>query len=110
MTEPAPAADTGARPRGCPLCGGPWIDGRIAVPIVGSLRFVYRLGTNEVATEVAAKMCKDCGHVSLRAREPDLIGRAQEAAAQGPAAQRWPLRAQRPAGEYRSRYGQGTAR
>ena len=27
----------------CPLCEGQWIDGRVAIPIVGSLRFVYRL-------------------------------------------------------------------
>ena len=49
----------------CPLCAGQWIDGRSPSPIVGSLRFVYRLGTNEVATEVAARICKDCGHVEL---------------------------------------------
>ena len=57
------------------------IDGRIAIPIVGSLRFVYRLGTNEVATEVVAQMCSDCGHVVLRGREPDLIRRAEAASA-----------------------------
>ena len=49
----------------CPSCGGQWIDGRIAVPIVGSLRFVYRLGTNEVTTEVAARMC-GCGRATRR--------------------------------------------
>jgi Zn-finger nucleic acid-binding protein len=65
----------------CPSCGGEWVDGRIAVPIVGSLRFVYRLGTNEVATEVAAQMCGDCGAVQLRARDPQAIVRAQRAAA-----------------------------
>jgi Zn-finger nucleic acid-binding protein len=75
----------------CPSCRGQWIDGRIAVPIVGSLRFVYRLGTNEVATEVAAQMCGNCGAVQLRARDPEAIVRAQRAAAQG-RAKPWPLR------------------
>jgi Zn-finger nucleic acid-binding protein len=67
----------------CPSCGGEWVDGRIAVPIVGSLRFVYRLGTNEVTTEVAAQMCMDCGTVHLRARDPEAIVRARQAAAHG---------------------------
>jgi Zn-finger nucleic acid-binding protein len=75
----------------CPTCGGQWIDGRIAVPIVGSLRFVYRLGTSEVSTEVAARMCGDCGAVQLRARDPEAIVRAQRAAAQG-RARPWPIR------------------
>jgi protein involved in polysaccharide export with SLBB domain len=66
----------------CP-CGGQWVDGRIAVPIVGALRFVYRLGTNEVATEVAAQMCGNCGAVQLRARDPEAIVRAHRAAAHG---------------------------
>ena len=35
MTDPAPAAH-GTSPAGCPVCGGPWTDGRIAVPIVGT--------------------------------------------------------------------------
>jgi hypothetical protein len=86
MTDPAPTAH-GAAP-GCPVCGGPWTDGRIAVPIVGALRFVYRLGTNEITTEVAASLCEDCGHVELRARNPELIGRARRAAAQGTTRQR----------------------
>lgn len=103
MTEPV-ATDTGVRSEGCPLCGGPWIDGRIAVPIVGSVRFVYRLGTNEVSTEVAARMCEACGHVGLRAREPGLISRAQQANTQSRTVQRWAFRTQRSAGDYRSRY------
>ena len=49
------------------------------MPIVGGLRFTYRLGTNEVTTEVAARMCGGCGQVDLRAREPDLIRRAEQA-------------------------------
>jgi hypothetical protein len=91
----------------CPLCAGEWIDGRVAIPIVGSLRFVYRLGTTEVATEVVARMCQNCGHVQLRARNPELIGRADQASTQSRPAQRWALRTQRPPGGYRSRYGQG---
>ena len=74
MTEPA----------ACPLCGGTWIDGRVAMPIVGGLRFSYRLGTNEVATEVAARMCGDCGYISLRALHPDRIRRAERAAPRRP--------------------------
>jgi hypothetical protein len=63
----------------CPECGGDLVAGRIAVPIVGSLRFVYRLGTNEVATEVAAQLCGDCGRVRLQAKDPELIVRAVRA-------------------------------
>jgi hypothetical protein len=76
----------------CPSCGGEWVEGRIAVPIVGSLRFVYRLGTNEVATEVAARMCGECGLVHLRARDPGSIVRAARAAALRRPARPWSLR------------------
>ena len=69
-----------SEPATCPLCGGTWVDGRVAMPIVGSLRFSYKLGTNEVATEVAARMCADCGTVHLRATDPERIVRAQAAA------------------------------
>ena len=93
----------------CPVCRGRWIDGRVAIPIVGSLRFVYRLGTNEVATEVAARMCKDCGYVELRGREPDLISRAERASTQARPAQRWALRTRRSAGGHRPRHGQEQA-
>jgi Zn-finger nucleic acid-binding protein len=75
----------------CPSCGGQWVDGRIAVPIVGSLRFSYRLGTTEVTTEVAARMCEGCGTVQLRASDPEAIVRAKRAGAQG-RAKPWPLR------------------
>lgn len=78
----------------CPSCGGQWIDGRIAVPIVGSLRFVYRLGTNEVTTEVAARICGECGAVELRARDPEAIVRAQRAAAHAPV-KPWSLRSKK---------------
>jgi hypothetical protein len=109
MTAAMPAETSAPRER-CPLCQGRWIDGRVAIPIVGSLRFVYRLGTNEVATEVVARMCKDCGHVELRGREPDLISRAEQAASQARPPQRWALRShQRRPGGYRSRYGQEQA-
>ena len=73
----------------CPVCAGSWVDGRISVPIVGALRFVYRLGTNEVTTEVVARMCEDCGHVDLHARDPELIVRARRAATQGRTRLRW---------------------
>ncbi|GAA5128251.1 hypothetical protein [Pseudonocardia adelaidensis] len=79
---------------GCPSCGGQWVDGRIAVPIVGSLRFTYRLGTTEVSTEVAARMCEDCGTVQLRARDPEAIVRAKRAAARG-RVKPWPIRSPR---------------
>ena len=82
MTEPLPADP------GCPRCGGSWVDGRLALPVVGGLKFVYRLGTNDVATEVAARMCARCGHVDLVARDPDTIVRAHRAAAR-PTATRW---------------------
>ena len=108
MTESVP---NGANGQGdlCPVCRGRWIDGRVSIPIVGSLRFVYRLGTNEVATEVTARMCTDCGHVELRGRQPDLIRRAEQAATQARPTQRWALRTHRPTGGYRSRYEQERA-
>jgi hypothetical protein len=93
----------------CPLCRGRWIDGRVAIPIVGSLRFVYRLGTNEVATEVAARMCAECGHLELRARDPGLIRRAETASAQARPLQRWALRAHRSSTTNRPRNGQEQA-
>jgi hypothetical protein len=108
MTTPVP--DGISRPGElCPLCQGQWIDGRVAIPIVGSLRFVYRLGTNEVATEVVARMCKDCGHLELRGRDPDLIRRAEEASSQGRPQQRWTLRGPRSSTGYRPRNGQEQA-
>jgi hypothetical protein len=108
MTSPMPDG-TSATPERCPSCQGQWIDGRLAIPIVGSLRFVYRLGTNEVATEVTARMCKDCGYVELRGREPDLIRRAEQASAHARPTQRWALRTHWSPGGHRSRYGQERA-
>jgi hypothetical protein len=63
----------------CPECGAPLIEGRIAVPVLGSLRFVYRIGTNEIGTEVSAMMCGSCGLVRLQAKDPELIRRAERA-------------------------------
>jgi len=108
MTELVPDGGKGPGEL-CPVCRGRWIDGRVAIPIVGSPRFVYRLGTNEVATEVIARMCTDCGHVELRGREPDLIRRAEQASSQARPAQRWALRTRRSADGHRSRYGQEQA-
>ena len=96
MTEPGP--EDRRSPDRCSLCGGEWVDGRLAVPVVGSLRFSYRLGTNDVTTEVAARMCGACGHVGLRASDPEMIVRARRAAEQGRVGTRWALR---------SRPGQG---
>ncbi len=96
------------RADGCPLCGGAWVDGRLAVPVVGSLRFSYRLGTTEVGTEVAARMCEGCGHVALRARDPEMIVRARRAAelTRGRRGGTGPWWAPRPAGVPRFRNGQ----
>jgi hypothetical protein len=105
MTDSVPDS-TSAPHELCPLCQGQWIDGRLAIPIVGSLRFVYRLGTNEVGTEVVARMCKDCGHLELRGRDPDLISRAHQASAQSRPARRWTFDTHGPSTAYRSRYGQ----
>jgi hypothetical protein len=75
----------------CPDCGGSLVSGKVAVPIIGTLRFVYRIGTNEIATEVRAQMCADCGRVVLRATDPGLIRRAQEAGRLGRTSPRWGL-------------------
>jgi hypothetical protein len=61
------------------------------LPIFGGLRFVYRLGTNDVTTEVTARMCARCGHVDLIARDPETIVRAREAAQQARTTPRWGL-------------------
>jgi hypothetical protein len=94
--------------RSCPLCGGRWIEGRVAMPLVGSLRFVYRLGTNDVAAEVLAQMCTDCGHVALRARDPELIRRAEHAGTHSRSVNRRDMTAKRAPEGYRSRYGRET--
>jgi len=106
MSE-ALAADSTPQHDDCPLCGGQWIDGRIAMPLVGGMRFVYRLGTNDVTAEVVAQMCTDCGHVRMRARAPEPIRRAEYAAIHSRAVNRWDITAQRKPGAFRSRYGQG---
>jgi hypothetical protein len=80
------------------------------MPLIGSLRFVYRLGTNDVAAEVLAQMCTDCGHVRLRARDPEMICRAEQAATHSRSVNRWDLTAKRDAGAFRSRYGRETFR
>lgn len=65
----------------CHQCGGPLVEGSMALPLLGSPRFAYRLGTTEVTTEVAASMCQDCGTVRLRARNPERIRNAAAARA-----------------------------
>jgi hypothetical protein len=101
----ATPAESSPQRENCPLCGGQWIEGRMAMPLIGSLRFVYRLGTNDVAAEVLAQMCTDCGHVRLRARDPELIRRAEQAATHSRSVNRWDMMAKRGPGEFRSRYG-----
>lgn len=68
----------------CRECGGRVVDGSMALPVLGSPRFTYRLGTTEVATDVAALMCLDCGTVRLCARDPERIRRAAAAGAARP--------------------------
>ena len=82
----------------------------MAMPLVGSLRFMYRLGTNDVAAEVRAQMCIDCGHVRLRARDPEMIRRAEQAATHSRSVNRWDMTAKRGPGAFRSRYGEETFR
>jgi hypothetical protein len=110
MSDATPPGAGSPEPDTCPLCGGRWIDGRMAMPLVGSLRFVYRLGTNDVAAEVRAQMCTGCGHVRLRARDPEPIRRAEYAATHSRSVNRWDMTAQRVAGAYRSRHGTGPER
>jgi len=107
MSEATPAENS-PQHGNCPLCGGQWIEGRMAMPLVGSLRFVYRLGTNDVAAEVRAQMCTDCGHVRLRARDPEMIRRAEYAATHSRSVSRWAVTAKRDGEAFRSRYGRET--
>ncbi|MPY57626.1 hypothetical protein [Streptomyces spongiae] len=60
----------------CRDCGGTLVEGSMALPLLGSPRFAYRLGTTEVTTEVAALMCPSCGTITLRGRNPDRIRNA----------------------------------
>jgi hypothetical protein len=65
----------------CGDCGGTLVEGSMALPLLGSPRFAYRLGTTEVTTEVTASMCPDCGAVRLRGRNPERIRNAAAARA-----------------------------
>ena len=73
----------------CRRCGGSLLDGNIAMPVLGGLRFVLRVGTGEAATEVAAQMCAQCGEVTLRGRDPARIVQAQRAAKLGKTSPQW---------------------
>ncbi|KUO06045.1 hypothetical protein [Streptomyces caeruleatus] len=68
--------DSGPAEDACRDCGGTLVEGSMALPLLGSPRFAYRLGTTEVTTEVAALMCLSCGTVRLRGRNPDRIRNA----------------------------------
>jgi hypothetical protein len=68
--DSAPAEDA------CRDCGGTLVEGSMALPMLGSPRFAYRLGTTEVTIEVAALMCLSCGIIRLRGRNPDRIRNA----------------------------------
>ncbi|MFF9035439.1 hypothetical protein ACF090_08220 [Streptomyces sp. NPDC014892] len=65
--------DSASAEDACRDCGGTLVEGSMALPLLGSPRFAYRLGTTEVTTEVAALMCLSCGTVRLRGRNPDRI-------------------------------------
>lgn len=74
-------ADSTPAEDACHDCGGTLVEGSMALPLLGSPRFAYRLGTTEVTTEVAALMCLECGTVRLRGRNPDRIRNAVAAKA-----------------------------
>lgn len=80
---PDPAPD--AR---CAECGGELVAGSVGLPLLGSPRFAYRLGTMDVAVDVAARMCESCGLVVFRVANPGPIRDArralQRAQGQGP--------------------------
>jgi hypothetical protein len=80
--------------RSCPDCGGDLVDGSMGLPLLGSPRFAFRLGTTEVQTDVLASMCRDCGRIDLRASDPGRIRVAASAAASAPRVRRipWPRR------------------
>ncbi|WP_133412056.1 hypothetical protein [Vallicoccus soli] len=65
--------------------------------VLGSPRFVVRVGTTEVATEVDAAMCGECGLVQLRGRDPAAVRTARRAAGLGRTPVRWPGLRPRPA-------------
>jgi hypothetical protein len=91
MSPERRAADHG---RTCSECGGDLVDGSMGLPLLGSPRFAFRLGTKEVQTDVLASMCRDCGRIDLRASDPGRIRAAASAAASAPRVRRipWPRR------------------
>lgn len=52
------------------------VAGEIALPMLGTARFAYRVGGVSVETELDGAMCADCGAVVFHARNPERIGRA----------------------------------
>ena len=84
-----PQEGTQGRAVACLSCGGAMIEGSMAVTVLGSPRFVVRVATTEVATEVAAAMCAACGLIQLRARDPVAIRTARAAAGLGRTPVRW---------------------
>jgi hypothetical protein len=87
MSPERRAADHG---RTCSECGGDLVDGSMGIPLLGSPRFAVKLGATEVTTEVLAGMCRDCGRVELRARDPERIRVAAAAAANARRTRRMP--------------------
>ncbi len=71
----------------------------MAVAVLGAPRFVVRIGTTEVATEVGATLCGECGLVQLKGRDPAGVRTARLAAGLGRTPVRWPWRT-RPAPPY----------
>lgn len=74
---PIAAKDESVLP--CPECGGDLIIGTVAFPFLGTPRFAYRLKTVDVAVDLTARLCVDCGCVVLRAQDAEPIRQARAA-------------------------------
>jgi hypothetical protein len=63
----------------CSRCGGALIAGAFVLPILGRAKFAYDLRGRSIETDVDARMCSDCGLLTLTAEDPERIRRAYKA-------------------------------
>jgi hypothetical protein len=63
----------------CSRCGGALIAGAFVLPILGRAKFAYDLRGRSIETDVDARMCSDCGLLTLNAEDPERIRRAYKA-------------------------------
>lgn len=60
----------------CVRCGGRRVEGRFALPLLGSAKFAVRLGTMSVETDIVCTVCLECGLVDLGVADLERIRKA----------------------------------